>query len=368
MDKEVEQFCEQVGITLAQFRGDEVINKALSIKGISIIPANFKAQINGWLHIHEATIVRDGFAPTVDGNLVLFGKPIIGTNFAPVVEGVLSLDDTSEIGENFTPVVGQDLFIDNVTTVPRGFAPVVGHRLYMSQARTVDKDFRPAVGIELVIKNLSKVNENFAPVVGHHLLLKNVETLAPGFAPIVFGGLYLTSIDQDNIPSDFAPKVENKIWFKNNIKIKTELPQTLQVIERQGKKYGVAHGFLLEVVSSSSNFYKVKYIGTNKVFYLVVDDTRNFAYGETLDEAKDSLTYNISNCDTSKYRELSEDSVLTFEEAVKMYCSVTGACSQGVRRFIESMKIEKKNYTIREIFNLSTGQVGNDKLVKFFAL
>ena len=58
------------------------------------------------------------------------------------------------------------------------------------------------------------------------------------------------------------------------------------------------------------------------------------------------------------------DSILTFEEAVKMYRVVTGGCEAGVRSFVSGREV-KEHYTVAEIIELTQGQYGNESLIEF---
>ena len=109
-----------------------------------------------------------------------------------------------------------------------------------------------------------------------------------------------------------------------------------------------------------------KNVLTSKINYVVTDGNGNFAHGETIKDAKKSLLYKISNRDTSKYKNLTLDSELTFEDAIKMYIVVTGACESGTKFFIEQNKLKDRKYTVREMIELTKGQYGNETLQKFF--
>ena len=61
----------------------------------------------------------------------------------------------------------------------------------------------------------------------------------------------------------------------------------------------------------------------------------------------------------------SDNEILTKEEAIRLYMSVTGACAFGTRQFIDSRDL-KEEYSIQEIIKLTTGQYGNQKLKEFF--
>ena len=91
-----------------------------------------------------------------------------------------------------------------------------------------------------------------------------------------------------------------------------------------------------------------------------------YSHGSTLKEAKDSLIYKISNRDTSMYESYTLETVVTFEEAIKMYRVVTGACEAGTRNFIEHLNKKKKKYTVAEIIKETAEQYGNETFKEFF--
>lgn len=111
--------------------------------------------------------------------------------------------------------------------------------------------------------------------------------------------------------------------------------------------------------SGSLTVYKMK-DGT-----YAVHDREAYAHGETLKEAKADLLYKRTSKDLSEYKELTLDSKLTLEECIKMYRSITGACSLGTKEFCSRRKL-KKAYTIGEVIELTDGAYGNAMLRAFF--
>lgn len=111
--------------------------------------------------------------------------------------------------------------------------------------------------------------------------------------------------------------------------------------------------------SGSLTVYKMK-DGT-----YAVHDGEAYAHGETLKEAKADLLYKRTSKDLSEYKELTLDSKLTLEECIKMYRSITGACSLGTKEFCSKRKL-KKAYTVGEVIELTDGEYGNAMLRAFF--
>ena len=78
------------------------------------------------------------------------------------------------------------------------------------------------------------------------------------------------------------------------------------------------------------------------------------------------------------YKDYTLDTVVTFEEAIKMYRVITGACEAGTRNFVENVlpgrlcngvtpaAAKKKKYTIQEIVTATQGQYGSDTFKEFF--
>ena len=127
----------------------------------------------------------------------------------------------------------------------------------------------------------------------------------------------------------------------------------------------IADGILSEIIKQKGNVYKVKNHGQNKITYLVKDGDI-YSHGKTLQEAKNSLIYKISNRDTSKYEEYDLSTKVSKKEAIQMYRCITGACGQGTKMFVESLENVPESLTVGEIIDITKGQYGNDKLKEFF--
>ena len=98
----------------------------------------------------------------------------------------------------------------------------------------------------------------------------------------------------------------------------------------------------------------------------MTDSKGKWAHGTTLADARADLIYKIGDRDTSEYASLTLDSVLTFEQGIEAYRVITGACSLGTRGFVESLPEVEKQYSIKEIIEITRGKYGNEKFAKFF--
>ena len=74
----------------------------------------------------------------------------------------------------------------------------------------------------------------------------------------------------------------------------------------------------------------------------------------------------IGNRATSAYENYTKDTFVSFEEAIKMYRAITGACEAGTRHFVKSLNEVKKEYSIAEIIEITQGNYGAEEFKNFF--
>ena len=111
----------------------------------------------------------------------------------------------------------------------------------------------------------------------------------------------------------------------------------------------------------------IRQIGSSEIAYLVTDGNGKWSHGKTLKDAKKDLIYKISNTDKSGYKDFTLDTEVTFEEGVEMYRVITGACSFGVKNFVETNLDEvKQRYKVPEIISLTEGRYGHENFRNFF--
>ena len=154
-----------------------------------------------------------------------------------------------------------------------------------------------------------------------------------------------------------------KTEYVDGKNIKEDVFYTL--CDHEFKEYGEFDDIQCAILSHKKNIYKVKNFGEKDASYVIEKDGV-FSHGKTIKEARESLIYKVSDRDTSAYKNLTLDSEVTFEEAVKMYRVITGACEAGTKYFVSQLSKVKKKYSITEIINLTDGQYGSDSFKKFF--
>ena len=143
-------------------------------------------------------------------------------------------------------------------------------------------------------------------------------------------------------------------------KVNSKIPS---VLSWRKEKYILIDGIFAEVINKRNGVYKLKKPNSKSVFFCVTDGLGRYAHGNTVKEAKDDLLYKLSSDDKKEqYENIELESVLTFDECIRFYRLMTGACAFGVKEFIERNNIERRDYTVREIIDITKGQYGSGSL------
>jgi hypothetical protein len=259
----------------------------------------------------------------------------------------------TSLPEGFNPTVGGYLDLSSVTSLPDGFNPTVGGDLHLSSVTSLPDGFNPTVGGYLHLSSVTSLPDGFNPTVGGDLHLSSVTSLPDGFNPTVGGNLYLYSVT--SLPDG---------WKKSDYERKR-----IPIMYWQGGRYMQADGVMGEVVSRRKNVWKLKKLGSDNIFYCVSDASGRFAHGDTVKAAKADLIYKLTeDANKEEFAGLKLTDVLPFEKCIQLYRVTTGACSFGVRNFIESHGIEDRSYTVSEILEKTNGQYGSESLSTFFGV
>jgi hypothetical protein len=213
---------------------------------------------------------------------------------------------------------------------------------------------------------LTSIPEGFSPTVGGSLDLRGLTSIPEGFSPTVGGSLYLRGLT--SIPEGFSPTVGGSLYLSGLTSTqKYKLLPENYIFSWQNEKYVKIDGIFAEVICKKKNVYKLKKIGGKIIFYCVSDGFGNWSHGSTIKEAKEDLIYKITNKNKNDYLELTLDSAISFEDAIKCYRVVTGSCQFGVKDFIKNRLCDvKKGYKISEIIELTQGEYGHNAFSSFF--
>ena len=113
------------------------------------------------------------------------------------------------------------------------------------------------------------------------------------------------------------------------------------------------------VLSNKKGVKKIKTESGN-ILYVVSDDKGNSAHGKTISEARKDLIYKVVDRSDVKIPKKA-----TGKEWIGIYRAVTGACSAGVKNFVESTgKSLDDEYTAKQIAKMVQGQFGAEAFVK----
>ena len=312
-----EDFCKKYNLTPEQFSGESPYFGTLSIKEEKAIPNGFSPVIWGKLHFDDLLIWPD--------------------NFNPVVSGVLSVAKIDYLPENFNPIIGGDLMGYEVSKVPDNFTLKVGGTIYLGALKILPKGFNPVCGRSLLLPALKYVPSEYKPIVGI------------GFSFRIIRAYPTTHLSNNAI-----------FW---------------------GEKYMMADDMFVEILHKRGEVYKTVsclpcYVDewcayptaiSKDTFYTVTDGKGNWAHGSTIKEAREDLFYKNVEKNLSTYEGLPLDHTFTFEEAIKAYRSITGACRFGVENLLkQNSTLKGKSFTVQEIIGITENQYGGSIFKEFF--
>ena len=115
-------------------------------------------------------------------------------------------------------------------------------------------------------------------------------------------------------------------------------------------------GIFSRVLSSRGSARKVQ-ADNGKVWFIVGDGNGNFAHGDTIKQARQDLIYKV--CERG---DVAIPESATGREWVGIYRGITGACSAGVRGFVEAGGYDlDATYTSAQVAEMVKGAFGADK-------
>ena len=99
----------------------------------------------------------------------------------------------------------------------------------------------------------------------------------------------------------------------------------------------------------------------------VISDGEHYAHCKSIKQGILDLRFKkAKNRGSEQYKDLTLESVLTYDDAVMCYRIITGACSAGTEHFLNGLKETKEKYTVAEIIELTEGQYGSNTFKNYF--
>ncbi len=131
-------------------------------------------------------------------------------------------------------------------------------------------------------------------------------------------------------------------------------------------KYVYCDGILTHIKHSHKFGKYTYYVGKIKGKNVVTDGTL-YAHCKTFKEGVEDIEFKAAKeRGKDQYRNLTTESEVTKDEAIKMYRIITGACRAGTEAFLATIKEFKDTYTVAEIIALTDGHYGADAFKRFF--
>ena len=181
---------------------------------------------------------------------------------------------------------------------------------------------------------------------GGWLDLRSLTSIPEGFNPTVGGDLDLRSLTASERKKVKVRKLRDGDYVPGN--------------------YLFCDGILTHVAKVKRVGQYTLYVGKIPNRHVVSDGT-NFAHCKTLRQGISDLAFkNMKDRGSDQYKNVSRDTEMTVEEMVTMYRIITGACSQGSERFVESLGQLKERYTVAEAIKLTRGQYNAERFAEFF--
>ena len=376
LQEKVDKFYKETGYRLEIKDGKPYYDGCLNLdnKKITELPENLV--VGGYLDLRYTEIVELPNNLVVGGSLDLGGSKITELPENLVVGGALSLRGTKIAKLPNNIVIGGylDLAFTNITELPQNL--VVGGCLDLLGSKITKLPDNLVVGrsLNLYGTNITKLPNNLT--VGGWLSLERTKITELSENLVVGGNLNLVGTKITELPENLV--VGGAIFGMSSTPIiptlTQEVKEKLQKVYKPlqwnagGKTYIKVDDIFSVVDSHRGNVWITHRVGKEETLYVVTDGEGHYAHGSTLKEAKSDLIYKINDRDTSLYENLSLDDEVSFEEAIAMYRTITGACAAGTRGFVESRlpKPHKERYTIREVIDLTKGEYGSERLKEFF--
>ena len=108
------------------------------------------------------------------------------------------------------------------------------------------------------------------------------------------------------------------------------------------------------------------YVGNIKGMNAIYDG-ENYAHCKDFRDGVNDLEFKkAKDRGASQYRDYTMDTVVSFEDAKTMYRIITGSCKAGTENFVSGLRSVKKQYTVREIIDITKNAYRGEVFKSFF--
>jgi len=293
-------------------------------------------EVEGDLDLHKNNLTS---LPESFGNLKIGGSLCLNNNYLtslPESFGNLKIGGILELDSN------------KLTSLPESFGNLkIGDGLYLSN------------------NNLTSLPESFGNLkIGGSLWLNhnNLTSLPESFGNLkIAWDLWLSHNKLESLPESFGNlKIGGSLCLDNNFL--ESLPYILAMNQTIKKDWCYIDGIVREIVSK-------KILGELTIiktpFDYIVGKDNTWAHGRTIEEATQDYHFKQMKANPDALKDIDLDKLMTHEEAINVYRTVTRACREGIKQWM-SGKVFPEQITIREIINLTQSAYGGEKFKQFF--
>ena len=360
----------------------------VNLKSLTTLPEGVVFRNEGSVNLKSLTTLPEGIVFRNKGYVYLESLPTLPEGIVFRNKGSVNLKSLTTLPEGVVFRNKGSVNLPSLTTLPEGIVFENEGNVYLESLPTLPEGvvFRNKGGVNLPSLTTLPEGVVFAIVFENkgYVNLKSLTTLPEGVVFENEGNVNLESLT--TLPEGIAFQNEGCVYLKylSPLKLK-KLNKTVNFFETNNPKFFVLEGKLkiknvvynakiiddipMVVLKEKKNVLIGNTIDAynnilDKIF--VVSKDNFYAHGKTLKEAKENLVFKFKEIDTSVYKNMTLNTLLSYENSIMLYKSITRACSHGIKYFIEQNNIEKKPYSIKEIIEITKGQYNNHLLTQFF--
>ena len=215
--------------------------------------------------------------------------------------------------------------LSGLTTLPEGVTLSAGGKLYLGSVTTIPEGVTISAGGNLELGSLTTIPEGVTLTAGGNLYLDSLTTIPEGVTLSAVGYIESNHINQE--------------W--------------------RGKTLRSVDGYLMEVISSVEvdgiNLHNCRYFGKDDACR-VAEKRGVFAHGATAKEAVSDLLFKLAQRDIPA---VVDEIKRTGKVTRFQYRAITGACSEGTLRFLESHGLgDVEEMPLADVLALTKGAYG----------
>ena len=309
----------------------------------------------------------NGDAVSFSGSLYIYSNATLSAPNLTSIGGYLSINSNATL-PNLTSI-GGSLHIYSNATLPN--LTSIGGYLSINSNATLSAPNLASIGGSLYIYSNATLSAPNLTSIGGSLSINSNATLSAPNLTSIGGSLHINSnATLSNLTSigGYLHIYSNSNATLPNLIHKDFVKEMADLEERFGfiKADGIGLQFTKKRKHAEFTIYSTPFIGN---YAFVVTDGEHSAHASSIKRGIIDIRFKKMDRNADDYRELTTESLLSYEDAIIMYRVITGACSGGTEQFLNAhpeLTVRKK-YTVKDIIEKTAGQYGNESIKGFFA-